>query len=272
MSNLPFVSIFTPNYNKSSFLAETIESVLNQTYPNFEYIIVDDCSTDNSWEIIQSYAAKDKRIKAFRNELNCAIVETRNRGLNHSSDDAKYFAIIDSDDVATPDRLQSQVKFLEENPDYGLVGSDTTIIDEDSQKIGYRTYPHTDAEIRKNIVRFNPFAQSSITIRTVVIREIGPYDERWNVCQDYDYWLRVGKEWKLKNLEEPLIKYRLSRGQVKNTHLKETIQNTYRIQKKAIKEYGYKDNFKSKIYRFLLRISSLFPKIALIFYKNFMVT
>jgi glycosyltransferase involved in cell wall biosynthesis len=272
MSDLPFISVFTPNYNKSNFLAETIESVLNQTYLNFEYIIVDDCSTDNSWEIIQSYAANDKRIKAFRNELNCAIVETRNRGLNHSSDDAKYFAIIDSDDVATPDRLQSQVKFLEDNVEYGLVGSDVIIIDEESQKIGYRTYPHTDAEIRKKIVQFNPFTQSSITIRKDVIREIGPYDERWKVCQDYDYWLRVGKDWKLRNLEEPLINYRLSSGQVKSTRLKETIQNTYRIQKKAIREYGYKDNLKSKLYRFLLRVSSLYPKMAYIFYKNFVVT
>jgi glycosyltransferase involved in cell wall biosynthesis len=272
MSNLPFITIFTPNYNKSKFLPETIESVLNQTYTNFEYIIVDDCSTDNSWEIIQSYVTKDNRIKAYRNELNCAIVETRNRGLNRSSDDAKYFAIIDSDDVASPDRIQYQVEFLEENPEYGLVGSDSIIIDENSQKIGYRTYPHTDAEIRKKIVRFNPFTQSSITIRKEVVREIGPYDEQWKVCQDYDYWLRVGKDWKLRNLEDPLIKYRLSSSQVKITHLKETVQNTYRIQKKAIKEYGYKDNFKSKIFRFSLKISLIYPKIAYFFYKKFVVS
>ena len=183
-----------------------------------------------------------------------------------------YFAIIDSDDVATPERLQSQVKFLEENPEYGMVGSDVIVIDEISQKIGYRAYPHTDAEIRKKIVRFNPFTQSCITIRKEVIREIGPYDEQWKVCQDYDYWLRVGKDWKLQNLEEPLLKYRLSSGQVKSTHLKETIQNTYRIQKKAIREYNYKDNFKSKIYRFLLRVSLLYPKIAYVFYKKFMVS
>ena len=271
MSDLPFITVFTPNYNKSKFLVETIESVLNQTYTNFEYIIIDDCSTDNSWEIIQSYAAKDDRIKAYRNELNCEIVETRNRGLNHSSDDAKYFAIIDSDDVATPDRLHSQVKFLEDNPEYGMVGSDVIIIDENSQRIGDRIYPHRDEEIREKIVQFNPFTQSSIIIRKAVIREIGPYDEKWKVCQDYDYWLRIGKDWKFKNLEEPLLKYRLSSGQVKNIHLKETIQNTYRIQKKAISEYGYKDNLKSKFVRSLLRISLIYPKIAYIFYRKFVI-
>ena len=92
MSDLPFITIFTPNYNKSKFLPETIESVLSQTYTNFEYIIVDDCSTDNSWEIIQSYAAKDNRIKSYRNELNCAIVETR--GLNKQLKQEQTFKLM----------------------------------------------------------------------------------------------------------------------------------------------------------------------------------
>ena len=187
---LPFLTIFSPNYNGEKFISETIESILNQTYSKFEYIIVDDCSEDKSWKIIQSYAEKDKRIKAYKNESNYKIVETRNRGLELSSDDSKYFAIIDSDDVATPDRFQTQIEFLEENPDYGLVGSDVIIIDEDSNPIGYRKYPHTDAEIRDNIVRFNPFTQSSIVLRKKVIKDIGYYDKQWIVCQDYDYWLR----------------------------------------------------------------------------------
>ena len=271
-SQNPFVTVFTSNYNKSKYISETIESILNQSYSEFEYIIVDDCSEDKSWDIIQSYAKKDNRIRAYRNEANCMIVETRNRGLKLSSDNSKYFIIIDSDDVATPDRIQTQIKFLEEHPEYGLVGSDAIIIDEDSKSIGYREYPHTDTEIRDNIVRFNPFTQSSITLRKEVIEEIGLYDEQWIVCQDYDYWLRVGKDWKLQNLEEALIKYRLSGSQAKSTHLKETVQNTYLIQKKAIKEYGYNDNFKSKIFRFFLRISLIYPKIAYFFYKKFLIS
>lgn len=272
MNEPPFITVFTPNYNKSQFLPETIESILNQTYVNFEYIIVDDCSIDDSWEIIQSYARKDSRVKCYKNEQNCRIVETRNRGLKLSSDNSKYFAIIDSDDVASPERLQLQVQFLEENPQYGLVGSDAIIINENSEEIGTRTYPHTDSEIRKKIIRINPFTQSSIMMKKIVIQEIGIYDEQWNVCQDYDYWLRVGQNWKLRNLEAPLIKYRLSKGQVKSTHLKETIQNTYRIQKKAINEYGYKDNLKSKIFRTFLRLSLIYPKIAYVFYKKFIVS
>ena len=96
MKELPFITVFTPNYNKEKFLPETIESILNQSYRNFEYIIVDDCSTDDSWAIIQKFAKKDTRIKAYRNESNLKIVKTRNKGLTLSSKDAKYFAIIDT--------------------------------------------------------------------------------------------------------------------------------------------------------------------------------
>jgi len=268
MKELPFVTVFTPNYNKSKFLQETIESVLRQTYENFEYIIIDDCSTDNSWDIINNYASKDERIKTFRNDKNMKIVKTRNEGFHLSSSKAKYYAILDSDDVSTPNRIEEQVKFLEENPQYGLIGSNTIIIDEESKEIGYRKYASSDLEIRKVITRLNPIAQSSVLIRKKAIQEVGLYDEKWNVCQDYDYWLRIGINWKLMNFEKPLIKYRLSRTQVKVTNLKETIQNTYLIQKKAIKDYNYDDSIYNKFYRLVLRISFLYPKFAYFIYRR----
>ena len=267
MKDLPFVTVFTPNYNKEKFLPETIESILNQTYRNFEYIIVDDCSTDDSWTIIQEFAKKDTRVRVYRNESNLKIVKTRNRGLTLSSDKAKYFAIIDSDDVAIAERLSTQIDFLENNSDYGLVGSNAIIIDENSKEIGFRKYPLSDSKIRRVITRLNPFTQSSIMIRKKVIEELGLYDEKWSVCQDYDYWLRVGQNWKFENIEEPLVKYRLSSSQVKRSQLKETIQNTYFIQKKAIKEYEYKDRLFNKFFRLLLRLSFVYPKIAYYAYK-----
>ena len=268
MKELPFVTVFTPNYNKSKYLLETIESVLQQTYENFEYIIVDDCSTDDSWDIISDYASKDERIKAYRNDENLKIVKTRNKGFQFSSKEAKYYAILDSDDVSTPERLEKQVNFLEENPRYGLVGSDIIVIDEESKEIGYRKYASSDLDIRKVITRLNPIAQSSVLIRKQAIQEVGFYDEKWKVCQDYDYWLRIGIDWKLKNFDKPLIKYRLSRTQIKITHLKETVQNTYFIQKKAIKEYYYDDSIYNKFYRLILRLSFLYPKFAYFIYRR----
>ena len=124
----PFITIFTPNYNGSKFISETLESILGQTYSNFEYIIIDDHSNDDSWKIIQKYAKKDNRIKIYRNEKNLGITKTRNKGFHLSSTRAKYFAIIDSDDVALFDRIKIQIEFLEKNSDYGLVGSNIIII------------------------------------------------------------------------------------------------------------------------------------------------
>jgi len=268
MKNEPFVTVFTPNYNNSKYISETIESILNQSYRNFEYIIIDDCSTDHSWEVIQEYAKKDYRIKAFRNEANLKIVKTRNKGFNLSSPMSKYFAIIDSDDVALPTRLEMQLNFLERNLEYGLVGSNIIIINEDSKEIGKRSYPLEDEEIRNLIIKYNPFAQSSILLRKTVIEQIGLYDEEWFVCQDYDYWLRVGKIWKLHNLSDPLIKYRFSSSQVKKKFLKETIRNTIKIQKKGILEYNYDDNLFNKFYRFILKLSIMTPKLAYLVYKK----
>ena len=268
MRELPFITVFTPNYNKSKYLPETIESVLHQTYENFEYIIIDDCSTDDSWDIISNYASKDERIKAYRNNENLKIVKTRNKGFQFSSKEAKYFAILDSDDVSTLERLEKQVNFLEENPRYGLIGSDLIVIDEESKEIGYRKYASSDLDIRKVITRLNPIAQSSVLIRKQAIQEVGFYDEKWSVCQDYDYWLRIGINWKLKNFDKSLIKYRLSRTQVKITNLKETIQNTYLIQKKAIKEYNYDDSIYNKFYRLILRLSFSYPKFAYFIYRR----
>ncbi|MGM0469186.1 MAG: glycosyltransferase family 2 protein [Promethearchaeati archaeon] len=263
----PFITVFTPNYNREKVVHETIESILNQTYGNFEYIIIDDGSTDKSWEIIQKYANKDDRIKPFRNKENLKIVKTRNKGFKLSSPDAKYFAIIDSDDVALSKRLELQVKFLETHPEYGLVGSNKYLIDENSQIIGHRDYPSTDREIKKVIMRYNPIAQSCVLLRKKVIDKIGYYDETWQVCQDYDYWLRVGRFWKLRNLDVPLVKYRVSKEQVKFKSISDTIKFTYKIQEKALEKYGYSDSVFNKIYRLLLKLSMVYPKIVNYIYR-----
>lgn len=263
----PFLTVFSSNYNNEKYISETIESIINQTYSNFEYIIIDDGSTDSSWEIIQNYAKKDKRLKILRNEKNLGIVKTRNKGFKNRSQKSKYYAINDSDDVSSLNRIKIQISFLEKNQNCGLVGSNALLIDENSNIIGYRRYPLNDNDIRKKITNFNPFTQSSVMIRTVVMDQVGYYDENWNVCQDYDYWLRIGLNWKLANIDQPLIKYRISKTQAKFTNLKETIRNTYLIQKKAILKYGYRDNLYNKIIRIFLILFFLFPKLSYFTYR-----
>ncbi len=258
----PFITVFMPNYNNEKYLASSIISILSQTYANYELIILDDASGDDSWTIIQEFANKNDKIRTFKNNENLHVVNTRNKGFQLSSNESKYFAIIDSDDISLPNRLEEQISFLESNKEYGIVGSDAIIIDENDDVIGYRSYPSKDYEIRKKILRFNPFAQSSIIIRKSILDQIGDYDPEWKACSDYDLWLRIGQKSKFYNVKSNLIKYRISNTQMKSTNLKLTVQNTYRIQKKAIKKYEYEDTFYNKIYRLILMISSIYPKIA----------
>lgn len=108
----PLVSIITPLYNSEKYIAETIESVLAQTYSNWEMIIVDDCSKDNSTKIVEEYQKKDRRIKLYRNEINKGVSYTRNRAIDLSQ--GKYIAFLDSDDLWKKEKLEKQIKFMEE--------------------------------------------------------------------------------------------------------------------------------------------------------------
>ena len=113
MENKPFVSIITPCWNCEKYIAETIESVLAQTYDNWEMIIVDDCSTDHSYEIALEYSKKDNRIKVYRMEQNSGAARCRNRAIEKSK--GEYLAFIDSDDIWLPEKLEKQLKFMHEN-------------------------------------------------------------------------------------------------------------------------------------------------------------
>jgi glycosyltransferase involved in cell wall biosynthesis len=221
-----------PAYNAQKFIGPAIESILDQSYPHFEFIIIDDCSTDDTWKIIQKYARKDKRIHAYKNKENLKIVKTRNKGFNLASKKAKYFAIFDSDDISLRDRLERQVRFLEKHQDHALVGSSTYIINEEGKQVGFRAYPLSNEQLQKALIRYDPIAQPSVMIRASVLRnDIGFYNERYTRCQDYELWFRIAQKYKIANLKKPVIEYRISSTQGKRTHLKETLKFTLEIQK-----------------------------------------
>ncbi|MBA2850515.1 glycosyltransferase involved in cell wall biosynthesis [Methanococcus maripaludis] len=230
--NNPLVSVIMPNYNNEKYLPEAIESILNQTYENFEFIIIDDCSTDDSWNIIQNYVKKDNRIKAFKNEKNLKIVKTRNKGFELMSKNSKYIAIFDSDDVSMPKRLEKQVNFLEKNLKFGLIGGHTYIINESSKIIASRKYETDFKKIIKNMIKKSPVAQPSVMIRKSVLDDVDHYDEKYDVCEDYDLWFKIANNYKIGNLDEFLLKYRITETQSKSTKLKKTLRHTLKIQKK----------------------------------------
>ena len=264
----PLVSVLIPNYNCEKYISEAIESILKQTYKNFEFIIIDDSSTDNSWEIIKKYSKKDKRIKCFRNEKNLQIVKTRNKLFEKVSKNSKYLAIMDSDDISHKDRLKKQVHFLEkkENKNVGVVGTNLIFINENSKEIGKREYKKEIT--KKDILTKSPVAQPSAMIRKEVIEKIGVYSNKFQVAEDYDLWNKIFKFYEIKNIQKDLLNYRISSTQSKSKILKLTIKNSIKIK---LKYMEFKDYFNLKILiRLILEIFLLaIPKklILWLFYK-----
>jgi glycosyltransferase involved in cell wall biosynthesis len=221
-----------PVYNGERFLRPAIESVLGQTYSHFEFVLVDDGSTDGSWSIAEEYARRDPRVRPFRNERNLGIVKTRNRAFAEASQDAVYFAVLDCDDVSLPDRLKRQVAFLQAHPDHALVGGNTLIIDEHDNEIGRRIYPSSHERIAGAITRYNPIAQPTVMIRRSALEQVGVYDDRYPRCQDYDLWLRMAARFKIANLDAFTLKYRISASQGKRTQLRASLKHTIEIQRR----------------------------------------
>lgn len=203
----PIISVTMPVYNGAPYLAESIESILNQTYQDFELIICDDGSTDNSLEIIQTFSAKDSRIVVITRE-NRGIVYTRNEMLAHSR--GKYIAVIDHDDIALPERFALQVKFLEKHPEIVCVGGNTYLIDDKGRYLTTLIHLKSNEEIQRSaLAGHGSITHSCAMIRAEVIKEIGGYDARNPLAQDLDLWLRLGEHGKLANISEPIVKFRL---------------------------------------------------------------
>lgn len=235
-----------PNYNAWKYISEAIQSVLNQTFGDFEFIIIDDCSTDNSWEIIQEFAKKDSRIIALRNAKNLTVCRTANRALDMVR--GEFIARLDSDDVVFPERFSQQLDFLEKNPEYILCGSNFQFIDQDGKVGKIRQLPETNAEIQNSFLIKNPIAQSAVMIRASMLGALR-YDENFEVAEDLEFWMRLGTLYKMYNLQKILVQYRIHGKNSVLIKQKQMIKNTLLARKKA-KKFGYKMNFKARFYYF----------------------
>jgi glycosyltransferase involved in cell wall biosynthesis len=233
----PKVSIILPTYNRCQFLPQAIESVLRQTFKNFELIIINDGSSDNTENVVKNIS--DPRIKYFKNNQNLGIQKTLNIGLARSR--GKYIARIDDDvEWIDPDKLKKQVDFLEKNPEYVLVGTFGIIEKNGKQK--FWKLPEEDEKIRKNILAKNCFIHFSVVFRKDIALEVGGYDksELTQYAEDYDLWLRFGQKGKFANLPFFSVKFQVSEEQISTKKRMEQLKNTLLIAKKYKKYYpGY---------------------------------
>lgn len=231
----PIISAVIPCYNNAKYVGKSIQSLLGQTLVPDEIIVVDDGSTDNSWDVIQEMANNHPRITAFRNDKNLGIPKTRNRLIREMKSNTDYMVILDADDFSSLDRIELQINYLEQNPEYVLIGSDLGIVNEKGEKIGFREYPHEHKEILKKILHFNPFAQSSLVVRTKIFKDVGVYDEKLQRVQDYDLWIRILKAgYKVHNINKTLTFFRRHKGQGKEILAKKSIFYSLKVRARYI--------------------------------------
>src|ERR1700719_2523166 len=191
--------------NGDAFLAEAVESILAQTVTDFEFIIIDDGSTDKTPEILSMYADRDARVRVFQQE-NRGRAESLNRGIELSR--SRYIARMDADDIALPDRLNEQVNFLAHHPEVGLLGGAFELITGSGRLRTVRP-PLDDQHIRTLMLRFNPMCHPTVMMRKDLVLASGGYRKALLDADDYDLWLRIGERSRLANLDKVVLQYRL---------------------------------------------------------------
>ena len=217
LTSRPKISVCMAAYNSAPYIEQSIKSILTQTFTDFELIIVNDGSTDATTQIINSF--KDSRIHLIHNDKNEGLVFTRNRLLNASA--AELIAVLDSDDIAYPERLEIQYKFMQSHPQISLCGGHANIID----KYGKYTGEQFTQPVADNYAFFmlfgSMFINSSTMFRNSVFKQVGGYRD-YAPAEDFDLFMRIAAVGQVKNLDHVLVKYRIHRNNIST--LKREIQ------------------------------------------------
>ena len=205
--NNPKITVLMPVYNGEKYLAEAIESILNQTYKDFDFLIINDGSTDNSVKIIESY--NDPRIRLVKNKKNFGIVYSLNKGIDLAK--GEYIARMDVDDVSLPERLEKQVAFVNYNPNIAVIGSYFNLIDKKGYYIGKIKWPiGFENNLFYVLIGNNPVGHPGVMYRKKVVEEIGSYHGKYAPAEDFDLWLRIYLNgYHCENIPEFLTDYRV---------------------------------------------------------------
>ena len=221
MKQNPKVTVLMPAYNAEIYIAIAIESILHQTFKNFEFIIVNDCSTDSTLKIIQQYAKKDKRIKVISNKENQKIANTLNNGLKDAR--GEYVARMDADDWSYPDRIEKQIDLMERNPNVVISSGNMEICKEDLSIVNTSNFPTANQDIRKILLQYNPTVSPAMIWKRKYSEEIGGFKTDI-MSEDYMFLMDMSSKGDIMNLKDILIKYRIlktsaSAIQMRRAHL-----------------------------------------------------
>ncbi|GHU16190.1 hypothetical protein FACS1894163_05060 [Spirochaetia bacterium] len=226
-SNLPLVSVIIPCYNCEKYVELAVQSIIDQTYPNLEILITDDCSTDNSYNILKELAQNDSRIILIKNEANLKLAKSLNNMIDMAK--GKYIARMDADDISLSERIMTQVEWMEAHSDYAICGTNAWVMNSNEKIIRKSILPATNEEINNSKYCRSPFYHPTVMLRTDVIK-IYKYNEKFPLAaEDYELWFRMLKNCKGYNLKQRLLKYRDLSGSISNTNQDKNYEMRIRI-------------------------------------------
>ena len=202
---MPLISVIMSVYNSERYLKESTESVLAQSFKDFEFLIVDDCSSDDSYQLLQEFAANDGRIKLFKNDKNLGLTKNLNRMIKLAS--GKYIARMDSDDICCIERFQKQIALLERDNSIGVCGTFINTMEKNRSE-QLKEFPVKHEEIIANMFFENPIAHPTVMIRSEILKNIF-YNEDFRIMQDYEFWVQLSQITKFENIPEALVFYRI---------------------------------------------------------------
>ncbi|MCP4397497.1 MAG: glycosyltransferase [bacterium] len=235
----PKVTVLLPVYNGERYLRRAIESILQQSYSSFEFLIIDDGSTDLSLKIVQSY--QDARIRLLENGRNLGLIDSLNRGMGLAK--GEYIARMDCDDISLPERLARQVAYLDTHPDIGVLGCGVRVIDACGNPMFLVDFPQENGFIKWSLCFYNPLAHPTVMMRKEVVLSVGGYkfdflqeDETYSTIhnEDYDLWRRLWRVTSFCNLPDRLLYLRKHADNISKVYLAEQIENGLNINRQIL--------------------------------------
>ena len=246
------LSVILPVYNAQDYLRETIDSVLCQTFSDFELIIINDASSDNSENIILSY--EDERIVYLKNERNIQVVKTLNKGISKAK--GHYIARVDADDICSKERFDIQIRYLDLNPDIAVVGANVIFINKCGKHIGKGIIQgQSNEQIQRELWRRCCLYHPTVMINKTLLGSALVYDEAYPHAEDYELWLRLSLNYKLANISAPLLEYRVHDESITQKYNDIAIESTIQALSRHCR-VGFATDAEKKRYVQLLR----FPK------------
>lgn len=256
-STTPILSIVLPAYNAATYIAETIESVLDQDYTNFELLIIDDGSTDTTAQVVHPFTS-DRRVIYIKNEHNIGLIQTLNKGISLAK--GQYIGRIDADDIwHNSHKISMQMAYIDTHPNTVLIGTGAIAIDQSGNTLFTMKYPAEERRIRKQFLSGNPFIHPSVICLKEAVVHAGGFLIEDTYVEDYSLWLRIAAFGHINNIVEPLMKYRIhSNGVSQSNAIKQTKQSL-KITKGFKKVYGgyWKGRIKWYTKLFVLQLKGL---------------